>query len=149
MFQIPLPIYPTYRILNRNKTNLGTKITVMIPISKKEEKRIDDIGKSTLRFTRGNRTFSVKMSDVYCYGEIDFTDRNTLKEIAEFNFLNNLGAVGVSVYSRYDYDTHSCTSPNKYCLWSETWNPVILTKMAHGFLGKPERILLFNQTIKK
>lgn len=120
----------------------------MIPIDKDEEKLIDNIDKSTLAFRRGNRSFSVSMRDIYCYGEVNFEDEDTLNQISEFKFLDYLGAVGVHIYSRYDYKTHSCSSPKRHCLWAETWNPAELARMAHGYLGKPKRILLFNQTIK-
>lgn len=121
----------------------------MIPIDEDEEKLIDNIDKSILTFHRGNRSFSVTMRDIYCYGEVNFEDEDTLNQIKEFKFLDYLGAVGVHIYSRYDYKTHSCSSPKRYCLWTETWNPAELAKMAHGYLGKPKRILLFNQTLKK
>ena len=63
-------------------------------------------------------------------------------------FLDHLEAVGAHVYSNYDYETHSCSSPKEYCLWTETWHPAVLAKTAHGYLGKPKRILLFNQISK-
>lgn len=143
-----MPIYQDYRILNKNISNIGTKITIMIPIDEEEEKLIDNIDKQTLKFNRGNRSFSITMRDIYCYGEVDFTDKNTIDQISNFKFLDYLGAVGVHIYSRYDYATHSCSSPKRHCLWTETWNPAELAKMAHGYLGKPKRILLFNQTLK-
>lgn len=120
----------------------------MIPIDEDEEKLIDNMNRTTIRFHRGDRTFSISTRDIYCYGECDFTDKNTLNRIKNFKFLDFLGAVGVHIYSRYNYKTHSCSSPKRHCLWTETWNPAELAKMAHGYLGKPKRILLFNQTIK-
>ena len=135
--------------MNKNVSSLGTKLTVMIPIDEDEEKLIDNIDESTLTFHRGNRRFSVAMKDIYCYGEVNFEDEDTLNQIKEFKFLDYLGEVGVHIYSRYDYKTHSCSSPKRHCLWTETWNPAELAKMAHGYLGKPKRILLFNQTLKK
>lgn len=120
----------------------------MIPIDENEEKLIDNIDKHTLTFHRGDRTFSVSMKDIYCYGEVDFEDEDILNRISKFKFLDYLGAVGVHIYSGYDYKTHSCSSPKSCCLWTETWNPAELAKMAHGYLDKPKRILLFNQTIK-
>ena len=142
----------------------------MIPIDEEEEKLIENNkedmncenpwervsklvelnaeNKSVLTFNRGNRTFSVSMRDIYCYGEVDFEDKDTLNQISEFKFLDYLGEVGVPIYSRYDYKTHSCSSPKQHCLWTETWNPAELAKMAHGYLGKPKRILLFNQNKK-
>lgn len=149
VYQIPLPIYPDFHILSKNISSFGTKFTVMIPINEEEEKLIDNIDTSTLSFHRGNRSFSVSMKDIYCYGEIDFEDEDTLNQISEFKFLDYLGEVGIHIYSRYNYKTHSCSSPKCYCLWTETWNPAELAKMAHGYLGKPKRILLFNETFRK
>ena len=148
MYQIPLPISPHYRILNSNKSSIGTKSTIMIPIDEKEELLIDNIDRQTLHFNRGNKTFSIQMKDIYCYGEVDFTDKDTLDKINSFKFLDYLGEVGISICSNYDYETHSCSSPKKCCLWTETWHPAVLAKMAHGYLGKPKRILLFNQISK-
>ena len=148
MYHIPLPISPHYRILNSRKIRSEIKSTIMIPINKNEELLIDNIDKQTLHFHRGNRTFSVQMRDIYCYGEVDFNDKNTLDKINNFNFLDYLEEKGVTIYSNYDYETHSCSSPEKYCLWTETWHPAVLAKMAHGYLGKPKRILLFNQISK-
>lgn len=148
IYQIQLPIYPDFHILNKNVSNIGTKLTVMIPIDEEEEKLIDNIDKSTLKFHRGNKSFSISMKDIYCYGEVDFEDQDTLNQINEFKFLDYLAEVGVHIYSRYDYKTHSCSSPKRSCLWTETWSPSQLAKMAHGYLGKPKRILLFNYNTK-
>ncbi len=120
----------------------------MIPINEKEESEIDNIGHKTLYFDRGNRNFSVAMKDIYCYGEIDFYDEDTLDKIEDFNFLDYLKEVGVHIYSRYNYETHSCSSPRRALLWCETFSPLTLVMMAHGFLDKPKRILLFNQNMK-
>ena len=120
----------------------------MIPIDENEEMLIDNIDKKILNFNRGDRTFSVQMKDIYCYGEVDFTDKDTLDKINDFKFLDYLEEAGVRICSNYDYETHSCSSPKRYCLWTETWHSAVLAKIAHGYLGKPKRILLFNQTLK-
>ena len=78
VYQIPLPIYPDFRILSKNVSSLGTRLTVMIPIDEEEEELIDNIDKSVLKFHRGHKTFSVSMRDIYCYGEVDFEDEDTL-----------------------------------------------------------------------
>lgn len=121
----------------------------MIPISEQEEKRIDNIKDSTLKFQRGDMSFSVKMRDIYCYGEVDFTDKEDLNQIDSFDFLDHLGARGIYIWSQYDYKTHSCRTPNKRILWTETWSPSVVAQIAHGCLGKPQRILLFNDYIRK
>lgn len=120
----------------------------MIPISEQEEKDIDNIKNSTLKFQRGTMSFSVSMKDIYCYGEVDFTSIEDLNQIDSFNFLDYLGASGINIYSNYDYETHSCKAPNRRLLWTETWHPAIVAQMAHGYLGKPQRILLFNECVR-
>lgn len=148
MYRIPLPIFPHYRILNNNRSSVCCKFTIMIPIDKEEEQLIDNIDKQILTFERGDREFKVSMKDIYCYGEVDFNDKDTLNKIEEFNFLDYLVGVGIHIYSNYDYESHSCSSPKRYCLWTETWSPATLAKIAYGSLDKPKRILLFNQNIK-
>lgn len=149
MFRIPLSTCRNYRILNKHVTSFGTKLTVMIQISEEEEQLIDNINEQTLKFDRDDKTFSVNMHDIYCYGVVDLKDENTINQISNLKFLNYLTDIGYHIFSNYDYDTHSCLSPQRYCLTTETWNPIDLVKMVHGYLGKPERILLFNQTVKK
>lgn len=121
----------------------------MIPINEQEEKCIDDIKDSTLKFQRGNMSFSVRMRDIYCYGEVDFTNEEDLNQIDSFDFLDHLGAKGICIWSQYDYKTHSCKTPNKRILWTETWRPAVVAQIAHGRLAKPQRILLFNNYIRK
>lgn len=146
---IPLPIYQNYRILCSNANGYNIRRTIMIPISEQEEKDIDNIGDSTLKFKRGNMSFSVKMKDIYCYGEVDFTNEEDLDQIDSFNFLDYLGANGIRIYSNYDYKTHSCKASNKKLLWTETWCPSVVAQITHGYLGKPQRILLFNEYVRK
>lgn len=135
--------------MSKNVSSLGTKLTVMIPIDEDEEKLIDNIDKSTLAFHRGKRSFSVSMRDIYCYGEVDFEDENVLNQIKEFKFLEYLQETGIKICADYNYKTHTCKSSKPYILYTETWNPAELAKRAHAYLGKPKRILLFNQFIRK
>lgn len=145
----PLPTCQNYRILCSNIISGIIRRTVMIPISEQEEKAIDNIGDSILKFQRGNKYFSVKMKDIYCYGEVDFTNEEDLDQIDSFNFLDYLGGIGIHIWSHYDYKTHSCKTFNKQILWTETWSPAIVAQIAHGCLGKPQRILLFNEYVRK
>lgn len=146
---IPLPIYQNYRILCSSTNDYTIRRTIMIPISEQEEKSIDNIRDSILKFKRGNLSFSVKMKDIYCYGEVDFTNKDDLNQIDSFDFLDHLDTSGIYIWSRYDYETHSCKTSNKRLLWTETWHPSVVAQIAHGYLGKPQRILIFNQYVRK
>lgn len=149
MVTIPLPTCQDYCILCSSANGGTIRRTIMIPISEQEEKRIDDIKDSTLKFQRGDMSFSVRMGDIYCYGEVNFTNEEDLNQIDSFDFLDHLGARGIYIWSQYDYKTHSCKAPNKRILWTETWSPAVVAQIAHGRLAKPQRILLFNNYIRK
>lgn len=120
----------------------------MIGISEEEENKIDNIGNNILTIKRGDREFTITGKQIYCYGEVDFNSQDDLDVIENFNFLNYLGSVGIGFYSNYDYKEHACYSDTKRVQWTETWSPSLLAQYAHAMLGKPQRILLFNQTIK-
>ena len=117
----------------------------MTYITEDEETIIDNLKDGILKLNRGNRTFSISMKQIHCYGEVNFHNQDDLNTIENFNFLNYLDEVGIHIYSRYNYETHSCSSPKRYLLLTETWSPSELAKMAHGYIGKPQRIILFNQ----
>lgn len=128
-----------------NRTNVRSVSTIMTYIDEDEESIIDNLKDGILKLDRGDRTFSISMKQIHCYGEVDFHKQDDLNTIENFKFLNYLGGVGIHIYSNYDYDSHSVTSPKRHALWTETWSPSELAKMAHGYIGKPQRIILFNQ----
>lgn len=119
----------------------------MAEISEDEEKLIDEFianKEEVITITKGDRTFNINRNNIYCYGNVNFRDDNDLSVIDKFKFLNHLEGVGLKVYANYNYETHSCKSPRKFALQSETWSPVFLSKFAHAALNKPERIILFD-----
>ncbi len=141
--KIVLPIYQNYHILAKHITQQEKKFIVMAPITEEEEEIIDDLTFNSISLVRGNKTFNISRKNVYCYGEVDFNDEDTLKKIDRFGFLDFLREKGVPVVSNYEYETHSCYSNKPFYLHSETWSPAELSKIIHGFLGKPKRIILF------
>lgn len=146
---LPMPIIGTYHILCSNKEKRPYIQTIMIAITDEEEKGLDTLKDKTIYFERENRVFEVTTNMILCYGDVDFNNgSNDLKIIDTFKFLNHLGWVGVHIRSGYDYETHSCSFPGKTVLWTETWSPSLLAQIAHGYLGKPDKILLFNQIVK-
>lgn len=143
--EIPLVSTLSYFILATYKTNKKLTQVIMSKISKEEEDEIDKLRDRTITLERGNRTFIVSAKQIYCYGEVDFNSQKDLDTIDTFKFLGHLGGVGIHINSNYNYDTHSCSSPKSVPLWAETWIPSFLARYAHGHIGKPKRIILFNQ----
>lgn len=147
MIPIAMPITTTYRILHKTKdsSRKGSKEIVMISINEEEENLLDNIKDKVIKFTRGNRTFSIKSTNIFCYGEVDFNSKEDLITIDKFKFLGDLIEVGKRIYSNYDYNSHTCTSYNGRLKWTETFSCSNIAKYAHGCLNKPKRIILFYQ----
>lgn len=138
-----MPITPEYRLLCKQGEGINASLVFMTYISKEEEDLIDNLNNNTLILERGQKTFDIKINQIFCYGEVNFNDINDLNTIENFNFLSHLGAVGIHIYHNYDYNTHTCSSSRKSPFWTETWSPSEVARFAHGCLGKPERIVLF------
>lgn len=138
-----MPTSQDYHILFNNCSISNRKLVVLTHLSEEEENLIDNLENKSINIVRGNKTFNINHNQIYCYGEIDLLDKQDRDAVSKFNFLNQLGAVGYPIYSRYDYKTHTCSSPKKHPLWTETWDPLDLVLYAHGALGKPNRVILF------
>jgi len=137
-----------YHLLSSHKEpNRKTVLLYMTYISKEEEKLLD--ANKQLDVIRGNQNFSINLNNTYCYGQVDFnTGSDDMYDIEDFDFLDYLtGFSGIHIRNGYNYKEHTCTSTERRCGWTETWNPAIVAQFAHGCLGKPERIVLFRKVI--
>lgn len=143
-----MKITPEYHILINIKKENGKilKQVIMSYITEDEEIELDNIAKNSfVKINRGNKTFTITPFDIICYGEVDFHDKKDLLIMNGFKFLNHLSFVGKAIPANYDYETHTASSLTKQMKWTETFQPMILCKYAHGCLNKPKRIVLFNQ----
>lgn len=145
--RIPLHTRSDYHILCTNRKIRDAILTIMTYITEEEE-AILDAKDRPLHLDRGNKLFDIDMSDVYCYGEIDLKDEETLDTISRFKFLNHLDFGGLHIPSGYHYDSHTCVARKCKPLYKETWDTVQVFKLAHGILNKPKRIVLFNKIVK-
>lgn len=147
IYEFPLPTRSDYYTICIQKKERRRISTIMTSISKKEEEEIDEIKNGYIRLERGNKVFTITARQIYCYGEVDFLGEKDggedLDTIENFNFLNHFEFDGLRVRSGYNYRTHTCKSPKKYPLWTETWSPSFAARLAHASLKKPKRIILF------
>jgi len=143
-YTIPMPVDPTYKVISAH-TNLGVReIFIITGISELEHKKLKNL--NDLRIVRGNCEFYIAPDNVFCYGDIDFHEgSDDCKELDTFNWLEHLGAKGVGIPSRYNYNKHECISPiNKYLI-TETFRNSTLCRYLHGCLGKPKFTLIFRE----
>lgn len=142
---IKLPVRKDYYSLIAKKLlNKRTESVVITYITEKEEKLIDE-GK-TIEIKRGNCKFVIQPSNIYCYGIIDFHSGSEDSDvISTFTWLDHLITRGVCIPANYNYDKHECISKNKSPMWYDTIKCEDYVRYAHGYLGKPERTLIFRQ----
>lgn len=140
---IKLPVREDYYSLIARKTSdKREESVVMTYITEAEEQSIDK-GK-TIVLKRGNLSFTVNPTDIYCYGEIDFNNNSEdMDVISTFSWLDSLIMRGVCIPSNYNYERHECVSINKRPMWYDTTKCEDYAKYVHGCLGKPKRCLIF------
>ena len=141
---IPMPIDPTYKVISVHVNPASKELFIITGISELEHKKVNSL--NDLYIVRGNVNFHVTPDDVLCYGDIDFHEgSDDCKKLDTFNWLEHLGAKGIGIPSRYNYDKHECSSPiNKY-LTTETFRNSTLCRYLHGCLGKPKFTLIFRE----
>lgn len=143
---IPMPIDPTYKVISVYNSPAGKEIFIITGITELEYKKLKNLNDLLIR--RGNCGFYITPDDVLCYGDIDFHEgSDDCNELDTFNWLEHLGAKGVSIPSRYNYDKHECTTDRKSVLWTETFRNSTLCRYLHGCLGKPQFTLIFREII--
>lgn len=141
---IPMPIDPTYKVITGHKTGSTKELFIMTGINELEYKKIKAL--NDLNIVRGKFEFNITPDDIICYGDIDFhKSSDDCEQLDTFKWLDNLGIRGICIPSRYNYDKHECTSPNKSYLYTETFKLSTLCRYLHGCLGKPKFTLIFRQ----
>lgn len=138
-----MPIIPDYQTLICRTINSKEQHSViMAPISEQEEAKFEKYGVINLK--RGNLKFIIEAKDVYCYGEIDFSNgSDDMETIASFNWLDFMIERGVSVPANYHYEDHSCLTDGDDYKTYDTTKPEVVAKYKHGVLGKPARVIIF------
>ncbi len=141
---IPMPVDPTYKVISVQNNLSGKEIFIITGISELEHKKLKNL--NDLHIIRGNCEFHITPDNVLCFGDIDFHEgSDDCKELDTFNLLEHLGAKGIGIPSRYNYNNHECTSPiNKYLI-TETFRNSTLCRYLHGCLGKPQYTLIFRE----
>ena len=129
-------------VLSRFNNGGKRESIIMEAITEKEEKRIDNSPKyfSELRHELKNGHV-IEGNNIYCYGQIDFTNEDDLALIKRLDITYEGGNNWVE--STFDYTTGTFQSVNGVAKGSVTYDPVLWAKYNHVLLGKPERIIIY------
>lgn len=143
---IPLPDDFEYQIINTTDGILKKYVYHITGITEKEYNMIKK--GETLNITRDKVDFRIIPDNILCFGKIDFNKGSEdCATLDTFKWLSNLILTGKHIPSNYNYETHSCTSPNSKMLWTETFKVSVLCRYLHGCIGKPELTLIFKEII--
>lgn len=139
-----MPVDDTYRIISVHPRGNIKEMFIITGINEKEFHKIKH--GEDLHIKRGNTEFDVLNDNVLCFGEIDYNEGSEdCIELNSFTFLDHLWVKGVCIPSRYDYKTHTCKSPLRQYLYTETFKNATLCRYLHGCLGKPQFSLIFRE----
>ena len=142
-----MPVRTDYYTLNCRTENKQETSVIMMPITAEQEVQLDKGRNINIKIE--SRYISLGASDIYCYGEIDLSKGSNDYDIFKtFDFIDYIHGKGIYIYSNYNYENHTCTSDLQEPRWKETFKPEELSQWAHGFLGKPKRIVLFRTVIR-
>ena len=125
----------TKAILSRTKVGGNNIYTVMRPITKEQEKELDD--KERLEIDG----FVISKDNIYCYGEFNVNNDEDLNYIKKFNIIN-LDEEN-SIYSNLDFETGEVTIEGNLAKVYCCYDPIKWFKYQYLLIGKPNRIIIY------
>ena len=148
MIRVPLPKRNDYFMINY-LINARKAINYIITgITKEEEEKIDK--EKPIIIERGEFKFLIGPEDIVVYGEVDLnTNSDDYKQLDNSKLLDNKVSLGVCIPASYNYEKHTGCKliGHKYLQWVDTTSPAKVAQYAHGFLGKPDRIVIFRKSV--
>ncbi len=139
-----MPVLGGYQVIcSRSINKMEQESIIMIPITEKEEKSLDN---GYLHWVREEGEFVIDNTNKPIYGNIDFnTNSDDYNVIENMNWLDYRITLGIHVPSNYDYKEHCCYSDTKRYKTYDTLNPAVVTQYKHALMGKPERVCIFRK----
>lgn len=120
---------------------------VMIPITEEEELKIDKSSKiyGNIRFIDKNNNI-IGAKHIHLYGEVDLDNEDDVNHILEKDLIDE-GLNQNWIHSNFDYNkgvaVFSDGRVKGYC----TRDPLLWFKYNHCLLGKPKRIIIYDNPV--
>lgn len=133
-------------ILCRTNNN----IVIVQSITEEEEQYIDNAVKyyGEIRHIKNDGTI-IHAKDIYLYGEIDFNNEDDIFNIENFNLINSNSDSHNWTYSNFDFEKGCCTTIDGSLKVIDINDPLQWFKYNYVLIGKPKRIIVYKQMIKK
>lgn len=126
------------------------RLFIMTYLTKKEYEELDGFISNELHISLGlvrdNKTFTINISNVEVYGDVDFSrNSDDMKQLEDFDWFEPKEGRGVVIPANYDYATHTCKSPTKRMKVYDTLDVQSIFRYFHGALSKPQYIVIFRE----
>lgn len=112
----------------------GISFVVVRPISKNDEKQLDDNGYIDIDNNR------IDKKDIYCYGEIDLLCQDDIEYIKKFNLIDTYN--GGTVHSNFNYEKGIVMYEGTVKTYP-TFDVIEWFKYNYCLIGKPKHIIIY------
>lgn len=125
-------------VLCRIKYNGKYYNVYMMPITEKQEEMLDKEKGFNLKIN--NDLIYIDKDSIYCYGEIDSTNKEDARAILKFNLVNE---DGTCVHTNIS-ETYTVPKPPKFVF---STNPLLVWDYCYTLIGRPKRVVVYRQNI--
>ena len=143
---VRVEVNKSFQVISSHSEGGKTKEIIITYLTEAEEKLINSC--EVVNLERGCLTFEVRKSNIYAYGEIDFTKGSDDYEMLKgMTWFNHLTLRGVDVLANYNYKQNIAVSDIPGGRWYDTVRTEVITQFKHGQLGKPKRCVIFKRSV--
>lgn len=147
--KVMLPTNRDYYIMSCLIKDGKKRYVIMSDLSDEELNTLRKLQSCTI--CRGEKKFKLKPDNVVCFGDVDLSDNSKDSNlIAKCRLLKtNMGKIFV-IPSNYSYEEHCYyIDEDNIKKQYDTLDIQLITKYAHGMIGKPKQIVIFTKTMKQ
>lgn len=119
-------------------------IVIMEAITEEEEQRIDKAPKyyGEIRHVRSDN-YIIHAKDIYLYGEVDFSNKEDIKNIERFKLIDDDYNACNWIYTNFDFDKGCFTTIDEVAKGAPTWNALRWFMYNYVLIGKPQRVIVY------
>lgn len=124
------------RVILCRFNNIAKEIAVMIPLTDEQVEELETNQKIEIDGK------IITNDKIYCYGDIDLSDKETVDYIKKFNLITD-DYVSNVVHSNFNYDKGVVEYEGKIPKTYSTNDVMLWFKYNHVLIGKPKNILIY------
>lgn len=107
-------------------------------ISEEQEKELD--AKESVILRVGDDVINVSKDAIYCYGEIDSTNKEDASAIFKFNLVNE---DGTCIHTNINEEYRTIKPPR----FVFSTNPLLVWDYSYTLVGRPKRVIIYRQNV--